>query len=191
MIRLGHLRDDDWNEVLRAAAAQGVTYKAVGATRTAALPAGYHHDDVEAFVEGDGVFERARLGLQSWECHRGAGAEVFPPMLSQGATVLVLLRLGPFVVVAPCRVLYVVDEPTAFGFAYGTLPGHPEEGEEQFMVNVTGADQVRVRIRSFSKPVGPLVRAVAPVARAIQRRTTARYLESLVEFARGEPSASC
>jgi uncharacterized protein (UPF0548 family) len=162
----------------------------MGATRTAVLPVGYHHDDVGEVVHGHDVFERARLGLQSWVCHRGAGAEVFPPTLSQDATVLVLLRLGPFVVVAPCRVLYVVDEPTAFGFAYGTLPGHPEEGGEQFMVNLTGLDQVRVRIRSFSKPVDPLVRVVAPVARAIQRRTTARYLESLVEFARGESAAS-
>ena len=27
---------------------------------------------------------------------------------------------------APCRVVYVIDEPDVRGFAYGTLPGHPE-----------------------------------------------------------------
>ena len=34
----------------------------------------------------------------------------------------------------PCRVVYVVDEPDRRGFAYGTLPGHPESGEELFLV---------------------------------------------------------
>jgi uncharacterized protein (UPF0548 family) len=31
----------------------------------------------------------------------------------------------------PCRVVYVVDEPRRAGFAYGTLPGHPEIGGER------------------------------------------------------------
>jgi Domain of unknown function (DUF1990) len=38
---------------------------------------------------------------------------------------------------APCRVVCVVDEagPTSkFGFAYGTLPGHVESGEERFLI---------------------------------------------------------
>ena len=40
----------------------------------------------------------------------------------------VIVHLGP--VRAPCRVVYVVDEPDRRGFAYGTLPGHPEiDGE--------------------------------------------------------------
>jgi uncharacterized protein (UPF0548 family) len=40
----------------------------------------------------------------------------------------VLAHLGPIRV--PCRVVYVLDEPERRGFAYGTLPGHPESGEE-------------------------------------------------------------
>ncbi|SIP67631.1 hypothetical protein BN9982_740001 [Mycobacterium tuberculosis] len=32
---------------------------------------------------------------------------------------------------APCRVVYVIDEPDVRGFGYGTLPGHPVSGEER------------------------------------------------------------
>jgi uncharacterized protein (UPF0548 family) len=36
---------------------------------------------------------------------------------------------------APCRIVYVIDEPDRRGFAYGTLPGHPERGEEAFIIS--------------------------------------------------------
>ena len=36
----------------------------------------------------------------------------------------------------PARVVYVVDEPARRGFAYGTLHGHPESGEEAFLVEL-------------------------------------------------------
>ena len=36
--------------------------------------------------------------------------------------------------IVPCRIVWVVDEPDAFGFGYGTLRGHPDEGEESFVV---------------------------------------------------------
>lgn len=35
---------------------------------------------------------------------------------------------------APCQVVYVLDEPDRQGFAYGTLPGQPESGEEAFVI---------------------------------------------------------
>ena len=44
-------------------------------------------------------------------------------------TVLLLIHAGALQAVAPCRVVYVVDGPGQFSFAYGTLPGHPERGE--------------------------------------------------------------
>jgi uncharacterized protein (UPF0548 family) len=32
------------------------------------------------------------------------------------------------------RILYVIDEPNRFGFAYGTTPLHAERGEERFLL---------------------------------------------------------
>ena len=51
----------------------------------------------------------------------------------------VIVHLGP--VQAPCRVVYVVDEPDRRGFAYGTLPGHAESGEELFLVRYDPATE--------------------------------------------------
>jgi uncharacterized protein (UPF0548 family) len=37
-------------------------------------------------------------------------------------------------------VIYVVDQADQFGFAYGTLPGHPEMGEVAFTVSQDSAE---------------------------------------------------
>jgi uncharacterized protein (UPF0548 family) len=47
---------------------------------------------------------------------------------------MVSRRLGPFTMLAPCRIVYVTEQATRFGFGDGTLPGHPERGEEAFHV---------------------------------------------------------
>lgn len=53
------------------------------------------------------AFDRAKEGLRRWQAHVGAGATVFPgDRISQGETVLVLLRFGPLQIVAPCRIVY-------------------------------------------------------------------------------------
>jgi uncharacterized protein (UPF0548 family) len=98
------------------------------------MPEGYRHDRYEAAVgEGAGVFDRAAAALLAWQAQIGAGVEVFPrgSQVEEGATVILLLRAGLWAP-APCRVVYVIDEPDKVGFAYGTLPGHPECGEAAF-----------------------------------------------------------
>jgi uncharacterized protein (UPF0548 family) len=82
-------------------------------------------------------------------------------------------------VVAVCRVVGVIDEGRRFGFAYGTLPEHPEEGEELFSVDRDDRDQVTFRIEVFSRPHQTLARLASPVARHLQRRATVRYLEAM------------
>jgi uncharacterized protein (UPF0548 family) len=97
-------------------------------------------------------------------------------------TLLVLLRAGAFHVVAPCRIVYVIDEPKQFGFAYGTLPGHPEQGEESFVITATAAGEVRFDVTALSRPSETLAKLVSPVARVIQRRVTNAYLAGLQRF---------
>ncbi|MDB5817528.1 MAG: hypothetical protein JWQ11_1168 [Rhizobacter sp.] len=96
-----------------------------------------------------------------------------------GADVEVGLRLGPLSFKAPCRVVRMVDEPGARGFAYGTLPGHPECGEEAFVVRMGDDDLVRMEITAFSKPARWFSRLGSPVARRVQARITTRYLSAL------------
>lgn len=182
LIRLGRPDPAYLENLLETAAGQAVTYHAVGATRGGAIPAGYRVDRVQHLVRGPGALGWAKVGLLDWVCHAGVGAEVHPTTIAEGVTVLVSIHWSAVYAVLPCRIVYVVDDPDAYGFAYGTLPGHPERGEELFIVEREGTDAVCLRIEAFSKPAGPFVHAVSPLSRLIQYRTTARYLSSLVDF---------
>lgn len=165
------------------------TYPEVGATMREELPSGYRHDLYEAKLDGsDVVFERAVDGLRRWRAHLGAGVDVVPrdaPVAAK-SSVLLMLRVGGLWAVAPCRIIYVIEEPDQFGLAYGTLPGHPEIGEAAFTVHRADASEALFRIRSFSRPADPLARAAAPLSRRVQRTVTQRYLDALARAASGE-----
>ena len=92
---------------------------------------------------------------------------------------MIVTRAAALYVVAACRIVWVVDEDDRFGFGYGTLPAHPECGEEAFVVRRDEAEQVHFDIRAFSRPRHLLARAGAPFARVIQERITRRYLAAM------------
>jgi uncharacterized protein (UPF0548 family) len=109
---------------------------------------------------------------------------VYPPdPVTEGATVLLLIGVGPLRMVAPCRIVAVIDEEDRFGFAYGTLPGHPERGEELFVIEREEGGAT-FRINAFSRPDQVLVRLGGPVARRAQTRVTNRYLRALADEVR-------
>ena len=159
------------------------SYAELGATQ-GAMPAGYRVDRHSIDLgRGRPVFDRAADGLRDWQAHRRAGARVAPEHaeLEPGVTVTVAVRLAFLTAVAPCRIVYVLDEPDRFGFAYGTLVGHPERGEESFVVSLA-ADRVTFDVVAFSRPAGALARLGAPVARAVQTKVTRRYLSGLASW---------
>ena len=78
-----------------------------------------------------------------------------------------------------CRVVAVVDEPERFGFTYGTLPIHPEQGEESFTVTRSDDGGFIFEIVAVSRPRQLLARAVPPVARRLQAAATNRYLKAM------------
>lgn len=96
-----------------------------------------------------------------------------------GDSVVLGIPFGPFRVKAPARVVYVVDEPNRKGFAYGTLPGHPESGEESFVVEQTDDGSVWLEISAFSRPANGWWWLVYPVLRLSQAFYTRRYFDSL------------
>jgi uncharacterized protein (UPF0548 family) len=73
----------------------------------------------------------------------------------------------------------------SWGFAYGTLPGHPEQGEEAFVVSLDPEGSVRFEIRAFSRPASRLVELSGPIGRSVQRRATEGYLASLIRHVSG------
>jgi uncharacterized protein (UPF0548 family) len=90
-----------------------------------------------------------------------------------------LLGIG-FGIKFPVRVIYVVDEPRRKGFAYGTLPGHPEDGEESWIIEHRDDDSVWIVVRAFSRPSHWYLRLATPLLRLQQRRLTNRYLRALL-----------
>lgn len=157
-----------------------LTYREVGAT-VGVLPDGYNHIR-RSMVLGSGRehFVHAAEALMSWEMHRRAGltVETSSPSATAGTDVLLGWGFGPARLRAPCRVVLTVDEPLARGFAYGTLTGHPESGEESFTVRLDG-DVVRLDIVAFSRPARWYSRLGAPVSRLGQHLITRRYLAAL------------
>jgi uncharacterized protein (UPF0548 family) len=116
--------------------------------------------------------------------HVRSGLSTFPSgqLLAVDCTVLVAVRKGPLAIVAPCRVVYVIEEVDRFGFAYGTLPGHPEQGEESFVVERSEDGVVRFAVTAFSRPQELLVRLAGPIPRLIQKRATGAYLRAMGEL---------
>src|SRR5882757_8772560 len=82
---------------------------------------------------GPEVYEAARRALLTWRMHRAVPLGVTATAPEAAPGVRVTLRIGP--VRAPCQVVWTRHEPTSSGFAYGTLPGHPECGEEAFLLD--------------------------------------------------------
>ena len=97
-------------------------------------------------------------------------------LLAPGDTALLGIGLG---IRFPVRVIYVVDEPRRRGFAYGTLPGHPEDGEESWVVEQRDDESVWITVRAFSRPATRWWWAVYPVLRLFQEYYTRRYLRAL------------
>jgi uncharacterized protein (UPF0548 family) len=169
--------------LLAEQAAAAVTYAPVGGTRTAdATPDGYHRDHYETHLgSAEATFDRACEAIRAWAVHRRSGLEVFPESarLADDQTVVLLTKATGLWVTACCRVVWMLDAPDAFGFGYGTLPCHPERGEEAFVVRRSPDGEVAFEIDAFSRPVHPLARLGAPVARRVQRAATLRYLAAM------------
>jgi uncharacterized protein (UPF0548 family) len=156
------------------------SYPEVGAT-AGELPVGYQHLHASRAVgSGRELFEQCAETVMTWGVQRGAGLTVEPgERVRVGADNRLGLRLGPLRTWAPCRVVYVVDEPDRRGFAYGTLPGHPESGEESFIVRMDEDGTVHFEVNAFSRPARWFARLGGPVTRVIQRRVTWRYLDAV------------
>ncbi|NMD54072.1 MULTISPECIES: DUF1990 family protein [Tsukamurella] len=167
---------------LAALADAPLTYPEVGATRDDDPPDDAHALRCERVVgHGPEDFAAVREAILGFGMQRGAGLKVraSTPTAEVG-TVLVLSTplFGPIRI--PCRVVYVVDEPGRAGFAYGTLPGHPESGEELFSVELRPDGAVVAVVAAFSRPGRWYSRLGGPVARGLQAVMTRRYLAAMV-----------
>jgi uncharacterized protein (UPF0548 family) len=174
-----------------AARTAAPSYPELGATRAAALPAGYSWLRRRVHLgHGRAVLDRAGAYVLGWGPQLGSGFAVYPPpaRIAAGATVLLRLSLPglrlPRLVI-PCRVVWTVEQPDRIGFAYGTLPGHPECGEESFVVSMDAAGEVWFEVTAFFRLEAWYARLGRPVAAVLQHLATERYLRVVTRAAAG------
>ena len=172
--------------------ADTVTYAEVGASAYLPLPHGYDHMRYRTRLP-DGCFETAVEFVQTFAVHRAAGIGMLTsaPRAIKGERVTVSLGIGRLRVQAPCQVVAVFDTKDWRGWAYGTLPGHPERGEEAFLVARAKDGAVWFEVRAFSRPARWFTRLGEPLIPLGQRAyawNLARALRKLIRD-RDVPSA--
>jgi uncharacterized protein (UPF0548 family) len=174
------------SRALTATAGAPFSYPDAGASRGPA-PQGYRAIDRTAKVgQGAGSFTRLCDGILDWDVHRTSGVSVLAgaPLAAPGVEVALATRTAGIAIVMTCRVLYVLDQPRRKGFAYGTLPGHPEAGEETFVAEISDDEQVTFAVGGFSRPGTRMTAAVAPGARLLADQAIYRYLVAARKIAR-------
>ena len=162
---------------------QPFSYPEVGATSsiehsfTESLAATYDTDVYEFHLgTGRSLFESARDALLAWrhfdvpwlEFH-GASAPA-----KTGQVVATLVSVAGLWFFNPCRVVYTeysAEPADLAAFAYGTLQGHVECGEERFQVSLNPiSGEVKYEIAAFSRPAILLSKLGYPLARRLQKR---------------------
>jgi uncharacterized protein (UPF0548 family) len=192
LFRIGRPSDSEIRSYLAERADAPHTYPEVAATRDGREPLaralrGYDVDHHEALLgSGRELFARARRALLDW---RGFGIPWLElcggeSPVAEGRVVATLTRAAGLWTLNACRVVYAIDEPQRAAFAYGTLPGHVEIGEERFQVTHDPAsDAVRYEILAFSRPGHLLTRMGYLYARRIQRRFPRASVAALAQAA--------
>jgi uncharacterized protein (UPF0548 family) len=162
-------------EFLATQAKLPFSYAGVGHSRHGA-PGGYTVDHNRKQI-GNGLdaFEGAKRAVQQWEMFSMPWLEFYwsDVPIEIGAMAAVLVRHLSLWSLNPCRIVYLIEESgpvEKFGFAYGTLPGHAERGEERFTVEYNRSEQsVWYDLYAFSRH-SPLVKPAHPITRALQKK---------------------
>ncbi len=133
----------------------------------------YDYDDNRVLLgEGDATFAAAKQAIRHWAVAEGSWVRIYSDKtpIETGQIVVMCAHLFGFWWLNAARIVYTVDQPRAFGFAYGTLTHHVESGEELFQVEMDDEGKVWYRLRAFSRPRYWMVRLTYPLARIFQRR---------------------
>lgn len=144
------------------------TYAEIGATRTMPLPAGYHTDHHRIRLGyGHAAWDAALAAFRSWKMFELGWSDVAEPKppMTAGALVAVLARAVLPWTINVARIVYTIDEPgRRFGFAYGTLPHHMEQGEELFTLECHEDGSIWYDIVAFSRIRPLLLKPTTPLA---------------------------
>ena len=147
------------------------------------VPTHYHCERHRVALDVD--FDAAKAALAAFATHRLHYMFLHPeaPSVRLGLDVIVCARIGPVWTANPCRVVAVNESPDRFAYAYGTLPGHSEHGEESFAVERVregGVLRVYGETVAYARPQDILARLGEPIAHRVQASIKVDYMAALV-----------
>jgi uncharacterized protein (UPF0548 family) len=166
-------------------------YRESGWTKSGRTPKGYNIDRRQVQVGmGQDAFERARKSMNDWRMFSLDWTRLCWPYkkIAPGSTVAVLALHYGFWSINCTRVVYVIDEPRLFAFAYGTLDDHVARGEERFEISWRADGTVWYEIQSFSTPNHWICYAAYPLMRRLQRRFLKDSMQAMMNAAAGNPA---
>ena len=151
-----------------------LTYSLIGETKGEARPPAYTVDHNSIKIgRGEADFEKAKQAIRHWRMFDMPWVEICWPdtPIEKDQTIAILIRHFGFYSLNAARIVYTIEEPDWFGFAYGTLRDHGESGEERFSVRFdreTG--DVIYDLYAFSRPNYVSARLAYPLTRMLQKR---------------------
>ena len=174
--------EEQVREYLRSLADAPLSYAPIGCTREPDLDhlPGFCRDHERVLLgKGEEVFRRG--------CEAVRTGRMMPPQVVQPCPAGVPIEVGKMVcnlfrawllggwLVLPTRILYMIDERrtevSRWGFGYGTVRGHWEQGEERFLIEWDRrTDSVWYDLLVFSRPRHPLAWLGYPYTRWQQAR---------------------
>ena len=134
---------------------------------------------------GRSLFDRARSSLMAWrhfdipwlEFHSSRGVTL-------DQVVATLVSVAGLWFLNPCRVVYMEPDQDSVAYAYGTLRGHAESGEERFRVSFDPVtEEVHYHLAAFSRPAIALSKLGYPLARLLQKRFAVSSAQALAQAA--------
>jgi len=142
----------------------------------------FRRSEVSAVVgRGEDAWRRAAGDVLRWRVKTRSGFLVDSDApVREGRRERIRVRVLGVTVVEPVEVVAVVEEDDRVGFAYRTLPGHPVDGEEAFVVHRDTSGDIVLTVRSLTRPAPQQPwRILHPLLRVAQVVARRRYLRAL------------
>src|SRR5882757_8330476 len=179
-LRLRRATRDDLASLLVSCRSDDLTYAPTGGSFGGTTAPGLKRRQWTTILSGADPFDLAVEALRSWTVHRDSGlALAADGPIAVGTNVAFSAPLPIGFVDGTCRIVAVVDETDRFGFAYGTLPVHPEQGEESFLVVRDGTGAIHFDVEGVSRPTQRFARLLPPIADRLQDAAVRRYLAAM------------
>jgi len=178
MFSLHRLAESSIRRKLQIARSLPVSYKIELDTQRGpqglTAPPGYVLDHTHGKIgRGEAAFDAAKSALRQWKHFDLGWVRVANPEapIAPGEVIAVEVHALGLWSLNLSRILYVIDEPNRFGFAYGTTPLHAERGEERFLLKYDpDSGNLSYDLLALSQPAHPLAKLAYPYTRSLQHR---------------------